>query len=692
MNAEILWDTWGVPHIFAPDDPGVFRALGWAQMRAHGDLMLKLYGIARGRAAEYWGERYLETDKLLRRVGLPKRAREWSQVQSAAMKENLEAFVEGINAFAQAHPGQLAAEARRVLPVALEDVFAHILRVYFTYLSQFGQRPLGAPYNDVIPLTVLFPDGPDLGTGLAGSNAWAIAAERTANGHAILLANPHLYWADFHTFFEAHLNAPGLNLYGVAQVGWPVLRYGFNQQLGWAHTVNTLKGWDAFALEITSDGKGYVLDGKAHALETYSEKIQVRQSDGTLREETLKIFRSAHGPVVAQQNGKPIAVRVVGVDQFQTPGIFEQYWTKAKARNLQEFERALKMQQNPMFTVMYADHEGNILHLFGGLVPKRSGGDWLDWVGTLPGNDGSLIWKEVHAYHELPRVLNPGSGWLQNANNAPWITTLPLALRPEDFPAYIAPRGITPREQRSLQMLGLLEKATLELVVERAGSTRSEAARRLLPPLLQAAKASASSLVGQAVAVLEKWDGYFDPQSVGADLFVRWLMAMQPSDRMLSNLFLQRWDQANPLQTPQGLADPARAVARLEQAARGLLGEAGTLERPWGSLVRARKGGYDFPGHGLLDPFGVFRSSGFVKARDGLWDTAFGTTYVAVTEFSSPVRAKVLLAYGNSSQPGSKHHGDQLELFAGKVMRDAWLTRTEIEANLEERESWLPQA
>ncbi|MCV5682235.1 penicillin acylase family protein, partial [Escherichia coli] len=86
-------------------------------------------------------------------------------------------------------------------------------------------------------------------------NAWAVAASRTERGHSLLLANPHLYWGDYHTFFEAHLNAPGLELYGVAQVGWPVLRYGFNPRLGWAHTVNTLKGWDAYALR--AEGEGY---------------------------------------------------------------------------------------------------------------------------------------------------------------------------------------------------------------------------------------------------------------------------------------------------------------------------------------------------------------------------------------------------------------------------------------------------
>ncbi|MDX2006456.1 MAG: penicillin acylase family protein [Meiothermus sp.] len=689
-QTEILWDTWGVPHIYADTDAGVFRALGWAQMKAHGDLLLQLYGIARGRAAEYWGEKYLESDKLLRRMGLPKQAASWAEQQSPQMRANLEAFVAGVNAHAEARPEQLRPDVRQVLPVTLEDVFAHIQRVYFVYLTQLGQRPLGAPFNDILPNTTLFPDFPNMGTGVAGSNAWAIGPQNTAGGKAILLANPHLFWGDFHTFFEVHLNAPGLELYGVVQVGWPLPRYGFNRHMGWAHTVNTVKAWDAFALEVTPDGKGYRLDGQNLPLEVETETLSVRQPDGTQTAQELKIFRSQHGPVVANQNGKPVAVRVVGVGQFQTPRIFEQYWAKAKARSLGEFRDALRMEQNPLFTVMYADAEGNILHHFGGLIPRRKGGGWLDWSGTLKGDDGSLLWTERHSFDELPHVLNPPPGWLQNANNAPWLTALPPALDPANFPAYMAPRGLTMREQGSLEMIGGQGSATLESVLECAASTRSGTAVRLVPHLIEAARSHGGDLARRAVEVLEAWDKRYDPQSVGGDLFARWLAAMQPRDRMLSNIFAVPWDETRPLETPSGLADAAHAARMLEQVAQDLLREHKTLQRPWGEIVRARRGSFDLPGHGLLDPFGVFRTSGFVKGAEGRWDTVFGTTYVAAVEFSQPLRAKVLLSYGNSSQPDSRHYGDQLALFAEMKMRDAWLTREAVEANLEQREVLEP--
>lgn len=684
-TAEILWDRWGVPHIFAPSDEAAFRALGWAQMKAHGDLLARLYGLARGRGAEYFGERYLESDKLIRRMGIPGRAVEWAQAQEPAMQTNLRAFVAGLNAYAAAHPEALAPEVRAVLPFTLEDVFCHIQRVYLVYLTTLGQRPAGEPYNDLIPTTTLLPDAPQMGTGVAGSNAWALSGARSASGQPILLANPHLYWGDFHTFFEAQLKVArsGLSLYGVAQVGWPVLRYGFNEAHGWAHTVNTLKGWDAFALEL--EGDGYRLGGEVRPFQTRQETLRVRQADGSTREEALTIQESAHGPIVTESGGKPVAVRCVGFQVGSFVGLFAQYWAMAQARNHSEFESALAHHQNPMFTVLSAGREGHIAHHFGGFVPVRPGGDWQRWAGTLPGDDPALIWNEIHPFSDLPRVVDTPSGWLQNANNPPWFTTLPPQLDPADFPAYLAPMTMTPREQRSIRLVSALEGATLDTVQAAISDTRSETADILLPPLLDAASRSDSPLIRRAAGVLARWDRCYRAESVGADLFARFLLELGPN-RSLGNVSAEPFDPARPLETPRGLADPAAALRALEAAAGGLLMEAGTLERRWGDLTRARRGEFSVPGHGHLDPFGVFRVSGYRKAEDGLYEQAFGTSYVAITEFAEPLRARVLLAYGNASQPGSPHRGDQLPLYARGELREALLTREAVLAQLELRE------
>src|SRR5689334_2879461 len=66
QSTSILWDSWGVPHIFAANDEQLFYSFGYAQMQNHADLLLTLYGEARGRAAEYWGASYLGEDEFVR--------------------------------------------------------------------------------------------------------------------------------------------------------------------------------------------------------------------------------------------------------------------------------------------------------------------------------------------------------------------------------------------------------------------------------------------------------------------------------------------------------------------------------------------------------------------------------------------------------------------------------------------------
>src|SRR6187431_438431 len=128
-TTDVLWDRWGVPHIFAPNLNESLYAFGWAQMESHGDLLLRLYGQARGRGAEYWGVNYADTDRWVRTMGVPARATKWAAAQAPDVRGPLMAFVAGLNAYARAHADRLSAEVQVVLPVNLDDVVAHLQRV-----------------------------------------------------------------------------------------------------------------------------------------------------------------------------------------------------------------------------------------------------------------------------------------------------------------------------------------------------------------------------------------------------------------------------------------------------------------------------------------------------------------------------------------------------------------------------------
>jgi acyl-homoserine-lactone acylase len=663
-RAEILWDKWGVPHIFARDSESLFYAFGRAQAHSHGDLILRLYGQARGRAAEYWGKSYLESDRTIRTAGIPDRARRWYGEQSPQFRKYLDAFAAGINDYASEHADRIEPSMRAVLPVTAADVLAHAHRViHFTFVSNaFALAGRLSQWQS------------------KGSNAWAIAPARSESGKAMLLANPHLPWSDLFLFYESQLSAPGVNAYGATLVGFPVMGIAFNDNLGWTHTVNTYDGEDHY--ELTLEEGGYRWNGKTQAFEKEEQVIKVKQGDGGLTEERLQIKRSVHGPVVAEKRGKAIALRVAGLDR---PGMLEEWWEMARAKNLKEFESALKRMQLPMFNVIYADREGHIFYLFNGLVPIRPKGDWSYWIGAVPGDSSATMWTGTHSYNDLPRVVDPPTRWLQNANDPPWTSTLPMALDADKFPSYLAPRSMEFRPQRSARMLIEDDRISFDEMVRYKHSTRIELADRLLDDLIPAARAHGSEMARQAADVLEKWDRSSDAGSRGALLFFYWAQQMKVFSAR-SKAFSTPWDEKKPFGTPDGLADPKAAAAALETAAARVKEDAGALDAAWGDVARLRSGKLDLAGNGGPGELGIFRVVGYEPKKEGRFAAVGGDSYVAAVEFSNPVKAQVLLSYGNATQPGSAHIGDQLELFARKQLRPAWRKRSEIEANLESRE------
>lgn len=656
---EILWDRWGVPHVYGANDAELFRGFGYAQMESHGNLLLKLYGQARGRAAEYWGEKHLPEDRYVRTMGIPARAVAWYGAQDPAFKADLDAFADGVNRYAREHADQLADSLEVVLPITATDILSHAQRVlHFTFVH--GQERI---FEMISP----------------GSNTWAIAPSHSANGHAMLLANPHLPWADFMLFYESQWQGPGVNIYGATLVGFPVPAIAFNDKLGWSHTVNTYDGTDLYRL--TPVEGGYRWNGGVKAFESKTEVIKVKTASG-FREDTLVVRSSVHGPVVKDSGGAVLAARVAGIDQ---PGALAQWWAMGRSQDLTQFEAALRTLQVPMFNVMYADQAGHILYLFGGRVPVRSCCDAAYWAGVVPGDSSGNLWTTTLSYDQLPRLLDPKTGWLQNSNDPPWASTVPSEIDPGKFPKWLSPSFMNFRAQRGAHMLSADSSITFDELVAYKHDTRMELADRVLDELLAAAKASGRPLAARAAAVLTAWDRKAQADSKGAVLFAFWAQMFLGQRQQP---FASAWRLDSAITTPHGFKNPREAVGVLEAAAATVEKQFGALDVPWGDVMRIRYAGRDEPGNGAPgDPLGVFRVSQFVPAKDGKFRLVHGDTYYAAIEFGPTVHAKVLLSYGNSTQPNSPHMGDQIPLYVKQQMRDAWLTKADVEANLEKRDT-----
>jgi len=669
-KSEILWDTWGVPHIYATSEEDLYYGMGWAQMHSHGDLLMKLYAEARGEGAKFLGESALELTKHLHTMGIPALGKKYLDLLTAEEKMVMESFVAGINAYAAAHPNHIAEHLQGVLPIKTSDVNAHSLRNLF--VEFIGNREMGTANSEEI-----------------GSNTWAVSPQRSTSGNALLLANPHLRYDDLWLFYEAHAIMDDYSLYGSTLVGSPVISIAFNEHLGWSHTVNTLDAADLYRLKL--DDGGYLLDGQKKEFKLNLYNIPVLQEDGTMRTEKLMVKNSVHGPIVKMGKEEAIALRVARLDN---PGNLLDQWKKmGQAKNLEEFQAALAQNDLPMFNVMYADKAGNIFYHFAGYVPKRSEGDWDFWSGIIPGDDSKYLWDAYHSYEEMPKLLNPKSGWMQNANDPPYTVTIPTELNPKDYPAYMAPTEMDFRPQRSAHIMMSDDKITFDEFVTYKHDTKMELADRLLDDLLALENPESSEMQKAAFAVLKKWDGQANADSEGAALFANWHVKMTGGNFSSKDFFAEDWSFDKADSTPDGLKDGAAALKALEIAATELKMGYGKINVPWGAINKVSFGDKEVAGNGGHGWLGEFRTiyyapQGKPGTPESLVNRAVaGDTYVAAIEFGDRPTAKALLTYGNATQTGNPHIGDQLDLFAKKELRKVWYERTEVEANLEKREA-----
>ena len=689
-GSEILWDRYGVAHVYAKTVPDLFYGFGWAQARSHGNIVARLYAEARGRAAEYYGPAELQNDRWMAINDVPARADRWLREQEPGFRQYLEAFAAGMNDYERAHPDAFDEGSRRVFPMSAVDVIAHAHRLFeFVYAApaDIVKRLPPDAASDVASSDAPRPPAPSAmpaGSDDYGSNGWAIAPSRSASGHSMLLMNPHLPWAPgWATYYEIHLTAPGIDLYGATQVGLPVLRFVFSDYLGFTHTVNSPNTVTFYAIERAGDG--YRFDGKVRSFQSRTVSLKVRQPDGSYSNETVSVRSTVHGPIVAERDGTPIAMRIAGLERS---GSLDQYWRMDTAHDFAGYQAALRRMQIPTFNNLYADRDGHIQYFYMALVPRHAFGDLKFWSSVVPGNTSRTLWNEYLTYDELPKVTDPPGGAVHNSNDPPWNAAWPQTLDPAPYISSIPADAVSLRMARGIRMLEEHRKISFEDLIADKWSTRSELADRVLPDLLEAVGRFGDSEAREAGEVLAHWDRCMNAASRGALLFMNWSDRPGGVSGYAAAGFARPYQLPEPLTTPAGLADPKAAVAALDAAARDTIATYGALDVPWGSVMRFKGGAVDLPASGAPGRLGVFNAVDYAPLINGTRAANFGSSYSAIVSFDSPSRARVLMSYGASSQPGSPHSSDQLPLLSAGTLRDAWRTRAQVEANLESRDSF----
>jgi acyl-homoserine-lactone acylase len=671
---EIRRTSYGVPHILAENLKAGAFGLAWVMMEDYREDVPRQILAANGRWATVEGQSAVTGDFSGRL------AHDYSEEVypnfPSEVQDILTGFAAGVNYFIQVHARSLPEWARpeftpqdiatRDLSVWDQGAVAGLLRSR-TEPGDQASRSLEGEWGAA--------EGSDV-----GSNAWAFAPERTRSGRAILVRNPHLSYTS--GYYEAHLKVPGiLDFYGDFRLGGPfAIIGGFNRHLGWSTTNNYGEPDQIYSfLKAPDDTDAFLLDGRPKPIRTQTVAVEYLDSD-TVALATRDFRFTEFGPVLLEVTD---TVFVLKTTRLRQPRIGEQWLRMMKARNLEEWKEAMRIQAKVSSNFTYADAEGNIFFVWNATLPvlphETSDGApvFADAIGD--------VWTEVFPWDDLPQLLNPAGGYIQNANDPPYFTNLNEPISPQDFPGNFPEPRLRLRSQHSLELVHTDEVLSLEDVVEMKHSLKMLLADRVKDQLVGILHASRPPReVSEAIQALAEWDNRAARDSRGAVLFkfwaTRYLRIADPE-----RVYLVPWSESDPARTPLGIGDEEKAVEAFRWALQETRRRFGTWDVTWGEVHRIRAGDLDIPVGGCTGDLGCFRVVGYGVDDDGKFRARTGDAWVLAVEFGEIPKAYSVLLYGNSNQEDSPYFYNQAEMFADNRMKPVAYTEADIQRDLIER-------
>ncbi len=670
-DTTILRDEWGVPHIFGQTDADAAYGLAYAHAEDDFTTIQDTLLAANQLAGRVHGRDAAPIDYFVHLLRI------WDTVNAhyddiaAEDRAILQAYADGINHYASLHEDEVL--TADLFPLTGEDIAAAnmlVVPVFFGLDTAVGDLFAGPPEDTSGTSGCLPPVCVDTAY---GSNVFAVSPARSANGETLLAINSHQPWSGPAAWYEAHLHSEeGLNVIGGLFPAAPLVILGHNEHLGWSFTVNHPDLVDTYRLEINPDNPDqYRFDGEWLDLEVREVTLWV-QIMGRLaipvKQETLW---SVYGPTVRQEHGT-YALRYASMGDVN---LLTQFRRMNKATNFSEWQTAMREGSLPMFNTGYADETGNIYYVYNAKLPLRTEG--YDWQGILPGNTSETLWTEYLPFDDLPQVLNPASGFVQNANSTPFQTTI----GPENPTAadYSAVFGIeTFMTNRALQLLDLFAaddaitpEAFYTIKYNMGYHPDSDVAR--VAALLAANPPSGDPNVAAAANLLAGWDLQATPESEATAVIVMTFYYLNESDAV----------DLSPSRLVGTEIPPAVAQDAFVQAVNWLVEHFGRVDVPWQEVNRLVRGSVDVGMGGGPD---IVHAVYGQLQDDGRLHGFVGDSYVMLVQWGADGRltSQSIHQFGSAtSHPESLHYADQAPLFANRQLKPVWLTEEEIRAHLE---------
>ncbi len=466
----------------------------------------------------------------------------------------------------------------------------------------------------------------------------------------------------------------GLNAYGAVTWGQFFVYQGFNEKTGWMHTSTYTDVMDEFKETIVKMEDKLLYQYGEELRPIKESKITLKYKDGSeLMKKTFPAYHSHHGPITHLADGQWTASAMM----WEPVKALEQSFVRTKKDGYKGFKEMMDIRTNSSNNTVYADAEGNIAYFHGNFVPKRD--DSFDYSQPVDGSNPNTDWQGLHTVDENILLLNPENGWLQNCNSTPFTAALEFSPKEENYPNYMS---IDRENFRGVHAINLLKDSkgyTLDSLLELAHDPYLPAFEKLIPGLIIAYDShdGKNPKLQQAIDVLRQWDFRTSKESVAMTLAHFYGTHYGQKGKRIEGMSdMQRMDYF-------GTSSPFGERLRIfEDVIDKLIVDFGTWEIPWGKANRYQRLNGD-----IRQPFDDSKPSipvGFASGRWGalaaygarytnntkkLYGTR-GNSFVAVVEFGEKVKAKSMLAGGQSGDPDSPHFNDQAQRYADMKFKE----------------------
>lgn len=683
-RVTIMRDDYGVAHIYAETDADAAFGFLYAQAEDDFPRIERNYTWAIGRLAEVEGESALFSDLRAKLYMSEEEARAAYASAPGWLQELSAAFADGLNYYLAANP--------EVQPKLLTR-FEPWMPFYFFEgsiggdIEQIPLRGIEAFYSGAEPAAVASVEPLTLAESIhdepVGSNGFALAGSRTASGDAMLLINPHtsfFFRGEYHVVSDE-----GLNAYGAATWGQFFIYQGFNETTGWMHTSTSADFMDEFVHDVVQqDGDMFYRYGdELRPIEVSDITLSYVDDSGVMQQRSFPRYMTHQGPVTHMVGDQWAVTRI----NWNSVDALRQSYLRMKTANYDEFREMMDIRTNSSNNTVFADAEGNIAYFHGNFMPQRDA--QFDYSQPVDGSDPATDWQGVHTVEETVMMVNPPNGWLQNTNSTPFTMAGENSPRREDYPAYMAP---DPENFRGLQAVRLLQDAsdmTLDSLIELAYDPYINGFEQLVPGLISAWEELEPDWpdLEQAIEALRSWDYRVSTDSVGMTL--AHFYGMNAAQAIDTPDGLSQMEQINWLGTD---SDPVDRLSAFGATLLQLDEAFGTWNTPWGDINRYQRitGDIDHPYSDNAPSLSVGMASSRWGALASFGARAYpgtnriygssGNSFIAVVEFGDRVRAKSLLAGGQSADPDSPHFDDQAQRYVDREFKDVAYYREDVEA------------